>query len=354
MKLIVSGVSPQIWGKRSFCTITTLLLYLMPSILHAQRTDVVILNNGDRITGEIKKLERGQLEYRTDDAGTIFIDWTKIDYISSINQFDIELETGVRYFGSIEMAEEEAKLVVVTSELRFKLDLIAIVRIYPLEASYWKRLKGYLDVGLSYERAHRKVEWKLGSEVSYRGEKWLTKINGDSYFTQQEEVSRTSRNNAALTVQRFMRNRWIGALLTTHEQNDEQDLAYRALVGGALGRFLIQDNRHLLVAFVGLSGTREKYYDKDDIGYNAEGLLNVQYEAFKFDSPKLDFITSLSIYPNLTTSGRVRTNFMARLSYEIFKDFYITINGRYIYDTKPPGGRKHDYSIDTGISWRFR
>jgi hypothetical protein len=335
-------------------SIVALAMLLLPIFLQAQRTDVVILNNGDRITGEIKKLERGKLEYRTDDAGTIFIDWAKIDYISSINKFDIELETGVRYIGSIEMAEEEAKLVVITSDLRFNLDLISIVRMYPLEASYWKRLKGYLDVGLSYERANRKVEWRLGGEVSYRGEKWLTKLIGESYFTQQEEVSRTSRNNAALTIQRLMRNRWIGALLTNHEQNDEQNLDYRALVGGALGRFLIQDNRHLLVAYVGLSGTREKYHDKDDIGYNAEGLLNVQYEAFRYDSPKLDFITSLSVYPNLTTSGRVRTNFTARLSYEIFHDFYITINGRYVYDTKPPGGRKHDYSVDTGISWRFR
>jgi hypothetical protein len=327
---------------------------LIPSVLLAQRTDVVILNNGDRITGEIKKLERGKLEYRTDDAGTIYIDWAKIDYISSTNQFDIELETGVRYFGSIDMAEEKAKLVIVTSDLFFNLDLISIVKIYPLEASYWKRLKGYLDVGFSYERANRKVEWKLGSEVSYRGEKWLTKINADSYFTQQEDISRTSRNNAALTVQRLMRNRWIGALLTNHEQSDEQNLDYRALIGGALGRFLIQDNRHLLVAFIGLSGTREKTHDNDDIGYSAEGLLNIQYEVFTFDRPKLDFITSLSVYPNLTTSGRVRTNFTARLSYEIFMDFYITINGRYLYDTKPPGGRKHDYSVDTGISWRFR
>jgi len=84
--------------------------------------------------------------------------------------------------------------------------------------------------------------------------------------------------------------------------------------------------------------------------------LNVEYEAFKYDTPKLDFSTSLSLYPSLTTRGRVRMNFSARLSYEIFKDFYITLDGFYNYDTKPPGeeARKHDYSIDTGISWRFK
>lgn len=337
-----------------FLMILTLLL--LPALLPAQRTDVVILYNGDRITGEIIKLERGILEYRTDDAGTIYIDWAKIDYISSKDQFDIEMETGIRYIGSIEMAEEEGKLIVVTSDLRFNLDLISIVRIYPLEASLWKRLKGYLDVGLSYERAHHKVEWRLGGEVSYRGEKWVTKLSGDSYFIQQEGVARTSRNSVSLTTQRIMKNRWLGALVTSHEQNEELNLDYRALAGGGWGRYLVQDNRHLLIAYAGLSATREKYSDSEDITYSAEGLLNVQYEAFKYDTPKLDFVTTLSVFPSLTAVGRVRTNFTARLSYEIFRDFYITIDGFYNYDTKPPGegGRKHDYSVNSGISWRFR
>lgn len=333
-----------------------LALLLIPTFLLSQRTDIVILNNGDRITGEIKKLERGKLEYKTDDISTIYIDWAKIDFISSVNQFDIELDTGVRYIGSIENAEERGKLIVITGDLQFNLNLISVVRIYPLEGSFWKRVKGYLDVGLSYQRAHRKAEWKLGSELSYRGEKWMSKLTGSSYYTRQEEVAGTSRNDALLTGQRIMKNRWIGALVTSLEQNDELNLDFRALAGGAMGRFLIQDNRHLLVAFLGLSATREKYRDSEEINYNAEGLLNVEYEAFKYDTPKLDFSSSLSVFPSLTTRGRVRINFSARLSYEILKDFYITLDGFYNYDTKPPGEepRKHDYSIDTGISWRFK
>jgi len=344
------------WKKISVSTIATLIICIFSSISYAQRTDVVILNNGDRITGEIKKLERGKLEYKTDDAGTIYIDWAKIDYISSKSQFDIEMETGVRYIGSIEMGEEEAKLVVVTSDLRFNLSLISIVRIYPLEGSFWKRVKGYLDVGLSFQRAQRKVEWKLGGEIAYRSEKWLTKLDASSYYTQQEEVARTSRNNATLLGQRIMNNRWLGAFVTSHEQNDELNLDYRALLGGAIGRFFIQDNRYLLVAYAGFSGTREKYRDSEDKIYNAEGILDVEFEAFRYDSPTLDFGTSLSLFPSLTTRGRVRMNFSARLSYEIFKDFYIALDGFYNYDTKPPGedARKYDYSINTSISWRFK
>ena len=41
----------------------------------AQRTDVVELRNGDEITGEIKELARGKLKFKTDDMGTIYVEW---------------------------------------------------------------------------------------------------------------------------------------------------------------------------------------------------------------------------------------------------------------------------------------
>ena len=42
------------------------------------RTDVVTLANGDRITGEVVRLERGRLEFKTDDAGTLYLEWDKL------------------------------------------------------------------------------------------------------------------------------------------------------------------------------------------------------------------------------------------------------------------------------------
>ena len=47
--------------------------------LHGQgRTDLVTLGNGDRITGEVVRLERGRLEFETDDAGTLYLEWDKL------------------------------------------------------------------------------------------------------------------------------------------------------------------------------------------------------------------------------------------------------------------------------------
>jgi len=56
-----------------------LLLLATSSALDAQgKTDVVTLANGDRITGEVKRLDRGRLEFSTDDAGTLYLEWDKL------------------------------------------------------------------------------------------------------------------------------------------------------------------------------------------------------------------------------------------------------------------------------------
>ena len=53
-----------------------LVLILVWGELHATpKTDVVYMNNGVRVTGEIKSLLRGRLEFKTDHMGTLLIDW---------------------------------------------------------------------------------------------------------------------------------------------------------------------------------------------------------------------------------------------------------------------------------------
>ena len=51
-------------------------LLAMPAV--AAKTDVIVLINGDHITGEVKDLSYGQLKFKTDHMGTIYIEWDKI------------------------------------------------------------------------------------------------------------------------------------------------------------------------------------------------------------------------------------------------------------------------------------
>ena len=57
----------------------------------AAKTDVIELENGDRITGEIKSLEYNQLKVSTYHMGTIFVEWDKVTRVRSSQDLLLEL-----------------------------------------------------------------------------------------------------------------------------------------------------------------------------------------------------------------------------------------------------------------------
>ena len=74
---------------------------------HAQgRTDVVTLVNGDRITGEIMRLERGRLEFKTDDAGTLYLEWDTPSSLVTKRLVEVLSTDGRRFFGSLAPAKD--------------------------------------------------------------------------------------------------------------------------------------------------------------------------------------------------------------------------------------------------------
>src|SRR5512138_168466 len=77
------------------------------------KTDVVTLANGDRITGEIASVSHGRLELKTDDAGTIDIEWEKIARAESTRQFEIITVDGRRLLGNLKRSEADRSVLIV-------------------------------------------------------------------------------------------------------------------------------------------------------------------------------------------------------------------------------------------------
>ncbi len=335
--------------------VSSLLFFLCYSPLLAQKTDVVILENSTKIIGEIKLLERGRLNYSTDEMKMIYIDWVKVVHLSSRKRFQVETAMGRRYVGSFDPAAESGKMMLVTGTERLSLDLASVVRIYPLNVRIWDRFKGYLDVGFSLTRANLLRTWTLGTGISLRSQKWLADLAGSSYYSKQENVQSAQNNSLRLVAQRFFGKRWVGWGLLQAEQNKELALDLRLTGGGGWGRYFIQTNRSLLGVLGGLMATRERFTGKEEAGYSAEANFYVQFSTFRYERPNLDFTSTLGILPNLTTWGRVRSEFSARLNYEVFKDFYFGLNGFVKYDNHPPTveASKYDYGLGSSIGWKF-
>jgi len=108
---------------------------------------------------------------------------------------------------------------------------------------------------------------------------------------------------------------------------------------------------------VGAGGVvlREQYVGQDEAPVTVEGQLNLEFDAFRYDHPKLDLSSTLAVYPGITEWGRVRVDFDARISYEVIKDFYLTVSLFERYDSRPPSetAAKSDFGTTLSISWSF-
>ena len=321
--------------------------------LWAQKVDTVYLTNGDRIRGEVKKLERGELEYKTDDLGTVSIKWDKIAEIASPRFFEVETQAGVRRFGNLERAGLGGFLVVrgVSADT---LPLSFVVLITPINASFLSRLDGFLSLGYSLTRADNQHEFTLQGEVRYRGRDVSTRLQGTSYFRSRSE-GQTSRNDASFSVQRLLPKRWAVWVIGQGQQNDELELDFRTLLGGGPAHEVVRTNSMDFTAFAGAAATREQYATSDTATYSGEVVIGGSFAAFRHSFPKLDFSSDLQVYPSISDWGRVRLDYRLRLSYEVLRDFTVGLSGFYTRDSRPPDPStpRDDYALSTTVGWTF-
>ncbi len=323
---------------------------------------MLVLQNGDRITGEVKGLSRGKLDYNTDDAGRPSIEWVKVTRLTSPHYFEVEVASGATFFGQLAEADRDG-VIVVKLDSADTLVVPSVVRISPLNAAFLQRVTAYLDLGFSYAKANQATTFNLGAEIKYRGPKYGSSIYVESYAQGQEDVSTTTRNTGELQGTYYLPDRWSIIGLAQAEQNDELNLALRLMLGGGASRMLRQSNSGELVAAAGVVVTRERFQPAEgdsaaaeEEQTNLEGLLYGQWDAFRYDSPKLDFSTSLSLYPSLSSLGRLRGELAMRIKYEVFRDFNVGLKFTETFDSDPPEATAptSDFISSVTIGWSYR
>lgn len=331
-------------------------LSLAVSPLCGQKTDVVILENGDQITGEIKELTRGRLSYSTDDMGTISIEWEHILRIASSQYFEVQLSSGEKYYGQIEAAVEPRWMVVTIAEFSDTLRMPSVVRIVPIEATFWERLGGYVDLRFNFQQANLVRDLTIGGQVKYRTRKTFNVLNFEVYFQNQETGGESSRNSVGYEINRFVARKWTALVSILLEQEEQFDLDRRITLGGGGSLILTQTNHGSLRTTAELQWMNEQFTDEEEASNNLEVNLGAQGEYYLFDSPKTDITSSLAILPNLTDWGRVRIEFDARLSYELLSDFTIALTVRERFDSRPPSEtptNKNNFSTTLSVGYTF-
>jgi hypothetical protein len=334
--------------------ITAVLAISIPAIA-ADKTDVVIFLNGDRLTGEFKSLERGRLRFKTDATDTISIEWDDVAFLKSNQNIQVETENGVRYLGQLSITSDERRIIVETGSGPVGLDTEHVILMTPIEERGLDRIDGDISAGYNFAKADEVTTTYLSVDLNYRAESRIFSLDFDSLFSDSSTNEPSQDLSLDLKYTRLLENRWLAGGIVTFERNDEHGLDLRTSIGGGGGRILHQSNNSSLSLIGGLLLSREKVSaDVADENY-VEAFATLAWDWFRFDTPELDLTTSLQIIPNLTDSGEYRGEVEIEFKWEIVEDLFWALAISDSYDSKAElsGGENNDYSIITSVGWDF-
>jgi hypothetical protein len=321
----------------------------------AQKTDVVVLVNGDRITGEVKLLSRGRLQVSTDDVGTIQIEWTKVASLTSKYRFEVGTTAGVRHIGSLGPAPDGKVAILGTAgETVVALSVFEIVSIAPIRTSFWQRLDGSINLGSSYTQSSGVGQLSFDGKVQYRRPSFLAYATVSMGLTQKEDAPDSTRSSVQFGYTKFRPNRWVVTPFGLVESNRDLGFDLRSTGALTIGRYVVQTNRNWLLLGAGGAVGAEKPVDNGS-STNVDALGMVNASMFNYDYPKTSLDLAVLVFPSLNDLGRIRINANLAYSRELIKDFNFSVTAYNSYDNRPPtaGASKNDVGFSLALGWTF-
>ena len=331
---------------------------LAASALAAPKTDVVVLLNGDHVTGEVKGLAQGKLEFNTDNVGTIYIEWNKVASLQSRQRLQVELSNGERRFGSAAPATEPGQLTLNDdlNAIVVSVPLVDVTEIYPIDLGnkIIARLDGYLTAGYDYTKANNLQNFIFTGGLSTTQEQRQWSLDASTAVTTQDGANDTQRFDITGQFRRFLQRQWFWQSTLKFESNDELGLDLRTSAGGAFGRYLFKNHEHQWGAYLGANLTNERAIGVPN-EQNVEALIGTQFAFFHYDTPERTFYANLDVLPSLTDSGRIRAGGKVRCRLEIVKDFFFELSMYGTYDNRPGqnANSNSDYGTETSLGFTF-
>ncbi len=321
--------------------------------LFGAKTDIVVLRNGDRITGEIKELKFGKLKYSTDDAGTIFIEWDNIDQVYSSNNFELVTVSGTKYFGSISFVESRI-LGVISPAGSIKLRLFDIATIIPIKSGFWRKIDGNISLGFNFTKASELAQGNAELNLYYNTYNLNHKLNFTSLVTVQKDNENAIRQDALYNVTKLLDNKWFWQSGVNWQQNSELGILSRSSIYSQYGRFLLASSRMNLRLNAGMLLNSETSFENETKG-NVEASFAVSYDFFSYNTPELTISAYYMVFPSLSINGRIRQDMSTEIKWKIVSDFTFSFKVYFNADSKPITAKaaKEDWGLVTSIGYTF-
>jgi hypothetical protein len=329
-------------------------LLLIPTAAFGANTDVVTIHNGDRMTGEVKQLSRGQLKLKTDDAGTIYIEWDKIVAIKTALNYEVVTSNGSRFVGVLSTDVARELRVSAEDGTVTHLPLLDVVSFGPIKAGFLECIDGSFDLGATYTKSSGVAQTSINLNAGYRRPSYQVFNEFESNVTRQRNAPHTFRFTLRTGYAHFLANNWIVSPFVFVERNPDLGLKLRSAAALVAGRYLQRSNRSDTLVTAGFAVGRERPIEGGTIT-NVDAVVTFATSIYQHDYPATTMDLSVMVFPELNHWGRVRAHTNAKIKRELFKNFFASATLYDTFDSRPPiqDVSHNDVGVSLSIGWTF-
>ncbi|MDQ6470154.1 DUF481 domain-containing protein [Flavobacterium sp. LHD-80] len=321
----------------------------------AQTSDTLVLKNNDILVGKIKMMNKGVVQIETDYSKDDFkLEWKHVKNIGSERIHIISLTNGVLLNGKISNVKAPNKCEITNIETQTKsiVDLTDIVYIKPVDESFWDRLDASFDVGIKLTKAQNLQQLTVNVNLGYTAKRWYGTAMYKQIQSVQDDSDPIRRIDTELSYVHLLPKDYFVPLSVTTLSNTEQDIELRILSKAGFGKYLMHSNKKYWGVASGLSFNHERFTETTEANKSLELFIGTDFNLY--DIGDFSIQTKATVFPSITESKRVRTDFSLDTKYDLPLDFFIKLSFVYNYDNKPkPGASKDDYVFQTTFGWKL-
>ena len=341
--------------------LTSIPFFAVP-VCAQQRTDVLVMKNGDRLTCELLGLDAGALYVKLDYVdGTISVQWSQVARLESNRLLIVKTQNGSVHTGRLSTVEADAGQplniqVAETPEKKVVIDSSLIVAMDRTSERFWQRFNGDISTGLLYSKGNQSTQYSISSLVEYPRDRWSAQASFNSNLSSSSAAPVSTRNQLGFSALRLLRwNNYFYSGVASFLQSSEQGIGLQTNLGGGVGRYFKNTNRARISVLGGFALQRTTYKESDASlgGQNvAAAMIGAEVKVFKFKKTNLNI--NAVLFPAISEPGRVYFRTNESYYIKLFSNLSWNLSFYGNWDNRPPAGLSgSDYGSSTGLSWTF-
>ena len=333
-----------------FCFVT------IASVVPCQAA-TVFLQNSDRLSGEIQKLEGKHLSLKTEYAGVIEIDWSMVQGITSDQVLQFSMQNGMTVSGTVENTKDGLQVSTNSVMTILPHDIKAISK--PVnEQTLSNRLNGTIEFGYSLARGNSQLSQSLvTASAEYHSTSIRVQTDLSSQFSKQAPAQSASAHSLSTRFDVYLTPRAFVFTLDGLDRDDRELLNLRTSLGGGMG-WQVADSRSAQLSLLGgMTFVNEAYRggDVDHSGrHESTGEALIGFSLDKLQFGRLRFTGKTSVYPSVVDRRRIRVVASTGVRMPVIAHLIWSLRLFERFDSRPVlAVRKSDYGLVSSFGFVF-